>query len=125
MQHIAVCAVRTTGCGLLFALALGSAAAQDAPAPVKRPFELPPSADLHYELQARQRGFGLKGDAIVSWRAGDGKYAVSAESRVPVLGTITDNRSSGAVDAAPSSGRAPGGRFSSQGATMPKPGCSR
>ena len=91
-----------TGCGLLLAFALGSAAAQDASAaPVhgKRAFELPPSADLNYELQARQRGFGLKGEALVTWRAGDGKYSVSAESRVPLLGTITEDRSSGAVDA--------------------------
>jgi len=73
--------------------------AQDGPAGIKRPFELPPSADLNYELQARQRGFGLKGEAIVSWRAADGKYSVTAVSKVPVLGTITDDRSSGAIDA--------------------------
>ena len=92
MQHSAV---RHAGCGLLLALTLGTAGAQDAPAAIKRKFELPPSADLHYELQARQRGFGLKGEAIVTWRAGDGKYAVSAESKVPLLGTITHDRSSG------------------------------
>lgn len=97
--------LRQTGLGLLLAGALGGALAQDAPtaqaarAAAKRPFELPPSADLHYELQARQRGFGLKGEAIVTWRAGDGKYSVSAESKVPLLGTITDDRSSGAIDA--------------------------
>jgi hypothetical protein len=85
--------------GLLLALACASAIAQDGPAGIKRPFELPPSADLIYELQARQRGFSLKGEAVVSWRAGDGKYSVSAESRVPVLGTITNDRSSGLVDA--------------------------
>ncbi|WP_409268444.1 DUF3108 domain-containing protein [Massilia sp. BHUDP2] len=96
MQHSAV---RYAGCGLLLALTLGTAGAQDAPAAIKRKFELPPSADLHYELQARQRGFGLKGEAIVTWRAGDGKYAVSAESKVPVLGTITHDRSSGTIDA--------------------------
>jgi hypothetical protein len=78
---------------------MGSACAQDAPANVKRLFELPPSADLNYELQARQRGFSLKGEAIVTWRAGDGKYAISAESRVPMLGTITADRSSGTIDA--------------------------
>lgn len=101
MQHSAVrhSAVRQAGCGLLLALTLGSAGAQEAPAAIKRKFELPPSADLHYELQARQRGFGLKGEAIVTWRAGDGNYAVSAESRVPVLGTITQDRSSGTIDA--------------------------
>lgn len=91
--------VRHTASSLLLALALAPAAAQDGPAATKRPFELPPSADLNYELQARQRGFSLKGEAIVTWRAGDGKYSVVAESKVPVLGTITDDRSSGAVDA--------------------------
>ena len=87
------------GLGLLLAGAIGAATAQDAPASAKRAFELPPSADLHYELQARQRGFSLKGEAIVTWRAGDGKYNIKAESKVPVLGTITDDRSSGAIDA--------------------------
>lgn len=96
MQHTVL---RQAGCGLLLALLLGSTSAQDAPAAIKRKFELPPSADLRYELQARQRGFGLKGEAIVTWRVGDGKYAVSAESRVPVLGTITHDRSSGTIDA--------------------------
>lgn len=99
MHHIAP---RHAGSALALALALGlanAAAAQDAPAPTKRKFELPPSADLRYELQARQRGFGLKGEAIVTWRAGDGRYAISAESRLPVLGTITHDRSSGTIDA--------------------------
>jgi hypothetical protein len=91
--------LRPACCGLLLALTLGGAAAQDAPVAIKRPFSLPPSADLNYELQARYRGFSLKGEAVVTWRAGDGKYAVSAESRVPVLGTITEDRSGGAVDA--------------------------
>ncbi|VXB62833.1 DUF3108 domain-containing protein [Massilia sp. 9I] len=92
-------AVPKSAAALLLALALGPAGAQDSPAAVKRAFELPPSADLHYELQARQRGFGLKGEAIVTWRAGDGKYSVNADSKVAVLGTITEDRSSGAVDA--------------------------
>ncbi len=90
---------RHAGCALLLALGIGTAGAADAPGAVKRAFELPPSADLHYELQARHRGFSLKGEAIVTWRAGNGQYSVGAESRVPVLGTITDDRSSGAVDA--------------------------
>ena len=90
-------AVKQDG-ALLFALAFGPAAAQDAPPPIKRQVELPPSADLHYELQARQRGFSLKGEAIITWRAGDGKYSASAESKVALLGTITEDRSSGTVD---------------------------
>lgn len=86
---------------LLAAASLGAGAQDAAPShpAVKRPFELPPSADLSYDLSARQRGFSLKGDALVTWRAGGGKYSVKAESRVPVLGTITEDRSEGAVDA--------------------------
>jgi hypothetical protein len=85
--------------GLLLALMLGSAGALEAPAAGRRAVELPPAADLVYDLHARQRGLSLKGEAIVNWRAGEGRYSVSAESRLPILGTITENRSSGAVDA--------------------------
>lgn len=90
---------RRAGVLLALALSMGSAWAQDGRPNPKRPFELPPSADLSYDLNARQKGFSLKGDAIVTWRAGDGKYSVQAESRVPLLGTITEDRSQGAVDA--------------------------
>jgi hypothetical protein len=66
---------------------------------VKRPFDLPPSADLTYSISARQRGFNLNGDALLTWRAGEGKYSVSAESHVALLGKLTENRSTGVVDA--------------------------
>jgi len=97
--------IRQAGLGLGFALTLalaGHAGAQDAqpahPA-IKRAFELPPSADLNYDLSARQRGLSLKGDATVTWRAGDGKYDVKVDSRVAILGTLLENRSQGAIDA--------------------------
>ncbi|WP_296952158.1 DUF3108 domain-containing protein [uncultured Massilia sp.] len=87
--------------GAAFVLALGANAhaADDEHPSVKRQFDLPPSADLAYTISARQRGLALNGDATLTWRAGDGKYAVSAESRVAVLGKLTENRSSGAIDA--------------------------
>lgn len=66
---------------------------------IKRPFDLPPSADLTYSIGARQRGFNLNGDALLTWRAGEGKYSVSAESHVALLGKLTENRSTGSVDA--------------------------
>lgn len=94
--------IRHVGVALALAFALGAASAQAAtpahPA-VKRAFELPPSADLQYDLAARQRGLALKGDATVTWRAGDGQYDVRVESRVAILGTLLDNRSKGAIDA--------------------------
>lgn len=90
------------GTGLLLAFTLGSASAQSAhPAhpSIKRAFELPPSADLIYDLAARQRGLALKGEATVTWRAGDGKYNTRLQSRAAILGTLTDDRSEGTIDA--------------------------
>ena len=83
--------------GLLAALlALGVVA--QAAAPAKRAVELPPSADLAYDLAAQQRGFGLKGEATIAWRAGDGKYDVNVEARVPLIGKLTEYRSHSTVD---------------------------
>ena len=85
--------------GLAAVLALGCGAAATAPAaPAKRAVELPPSADLAYALNAQQRGFGLKGDALITWRAGDGKYDVNVEARAALLGKLTEYRSHGSVD---------------------------
>lgn len=73
------------------ALAAGSSAGNP-------PFELPPSADLSYQVAAQQKGFALRGEALLSWRASAGTYSASAESRVPLLGKISDNRSHGTID---------------------------
>jgi len=78
-------------------LALGPGA--HAAAPVKHAVELPPPADIAYELNAQQRGFGLKGEALIAWRGADGKYEVNVEARVPLIGKLTEYRSHGAVDA--------------------------
>ncbi|QOL51868.1 DUF3108 domain-containing protein [Massilia litorea] len=78
----------------LLALGLGVQAA----APVKRAVELPPPADIAYELNAQQRGFGLKGEALIAWRGGDGKYNVNVEARVPLIGKLTEYRSHGVID---------------------------
>jgi hypothetical protein len=84
--------------GVLLAAIAGGAWAADEHPSVKRPFDLAPSADLTYDLSARQRGFSLAGEALITWRAGDGKYSVSAESRVSLLGKLTENRSQGTID---------------------------
>jgi hypothetical protein len=80
------------------AILLAQGAAAQAAAPVKRAVEMPPSADLAYELNAQQRGFGLKGEALIAWRGGDGKYNVNVEARVPLIGKLTEYRSRGAID---------------------------
>jgi hypothetical protein len=81
----------------LLAAAFGGAFAEEHPA-LKRPFELPPSADLSYSITAQQKGITLNGEAVITWRAGDGKYLVNAETRAALLGKITENRSEGAID---------------------------
>ena len=84
--------------GSLAAATLALACAAQAAAPVKRAVELPPPADLAYELNAQQKGFGLKGEALIAWRGGDGKYEVNVEARVPLIGKLTEYRSHGTVD---------------------------
>jgi hypothetical protein len=84
----------------LLAAAAGGAGAAGHSAAVKHPFELPPSADLSYRVAAQQKGFSLSGEALITWRAAPaGKYSASAESRVALLGKISENRSQGAIDA--------------------------
>lgn len=79
----------------VLAIHMGVAAA----APAKHAVDLPPSADLAYELTAQQRGFGLKGDAQIAWRADEGKYDVNVEASVSLLGKLTEYRSQGTIDA--------------------------
>jgi hypothetical protein len=84
---------------MLAALAnVNARAAPDEHPVVKRAVDLPPSADLTYSISARQRGFNLNGDAILTWRAADNKYSINAESRVALLGKLSENRSQGTVD---------------------------
>ena len=82
--------------GVVAALLAASVAAQAA-GPARHAVELAPPADLAYELAAQQRGFGLKGEATMTWRAGDGTYEVEVEARVPLIGKLTEYRSRGAV----------------------------
>ena len=76
---------------------LAATADKDHPS-VKRAFSLPPSADLVYSIKARQKGMSIGGDAVVQWRAGDGKYSIATESHAGIFGKILENRSEGAVD---------------------------
>lgn len=98
--------LKMAGAGLLLAATMAAAGAADERADdrpadhpsIKRPFNLPPSADLSYSIRARQRGFSLNGDALINWRAGEGKYSANTESSVALLGKLTEDRSSGTID---------------------------
>ncbi|MES2151802.1 MAG: DUF3108 domain-containing protein [Pseudomonadota bacterium] len=79
--------------------AAGMALAQAAEHPaVKYAVDLPPPADLSYLIKARQSGFSINGEALISWRVADGKYALLAETRATLLGKVMENRSEGAID---------------------------
>lgn len=83
---------------LAIAFGAGTAGA-DEHVSIKRPFDVPPSADLSYKLDARKKGISLSGDALVSWRASDTKFSVTSTARASILGKILDNRSEGVIDA--------------------------
>lgn len=89
------------GAALLLAAACSAPASAQAAerVAIKRPFDLPPPAELHYSVRLNQKGFTLDGTAKVEWRAGDGAYSVHAESRAPIFGKLLENRSEGKIDA--------------------------
>lgn len=86
--------IRTALTGAALALTV---AASHAAAPA-RAFDLPPPADLKYAIKAEQKGLALDGEANIKWRAADGRYTLSSESRASILGKILENRSEGVVD---------------------------
>lgn len=80
-------------------LAATAALAQALERPViKRPVDMPPPADLAYKIAARQKGITLGGEALISWRTGEGKYSVNNVSKAQILGKILENRSEGVID---------------------------
>ena len=85
------------GTGAALALALAGSLAAEHPA-LKRAIDLPPSADLSYRIEARQKGITLGGEALVVWRVGGGKFSATNVSKAQILGKILDNRSEGVID---------------------------
>jgi hypothetical protein len=93
LLKITACAALLTA--LLAAVTVASAAEHVA---VKRPVDVPPSADLSYSIKARQKGFSLSGDASISWRLTGAKYTLRADTRAALFGSILESRSEGAID---------------------------
>lgn len=79
------------------AMACGGAGAAERVA-VKRPVDLPPSVDLSYTIKARQKGFSIGGDALVSWRVTGASYTLHSDTRAMLFGSIMENRSEGLID---------------------------
>lgn len=89
--------IKRLAAGALLTMAAALAQALEHPV-IKRPVDVPPSADLAYKIAARQKGITLGGEALISWRATDGKYSVANTSRAQILGKILENRSDGLID---------------------------
>lgn len=66
----------------------------------------PPAAQLQYQIKAIQRGFPLKGEALIQWRWQDnrqdpratGSYQIASETKVVLLGKILETRSEGRLN---------------------------
>lgn len=89
--------LKQLACGVLLAATLGGAGAADHIA-FKRPVDVPPSVDLNYSIHARQKGFSLSGEALINWRVTGARYALHADTRAMLFGSILENRSEGLVD---------------------------
>lgn len=64
----------------------------------KRPFNLAPSADLHYAVKATYSGIPISGVALIKWQNAKGKYSVVAETRAQLLGKVLESKSEGGID---------------------------
>jgi hypothetical protein len=82
---------------LAFAFAMPAAHAQEAPVQ-KHKFNIPPSAELSYQIRAKQSGFPLEGNAMVHWTVSGKRYSVANEARASLFGKVLDSKSEGEID---------------------------
>ncbi|WP_028101507.1 DUF3108 domain-containing protein [Pseudoduganella violaceinigra] len=78
-------------------MAAASASAADYPV-AKRASSLPPQADLSYSVKGSNHGLPLMGTGTISWRHGDGQYALLTEARSSLFGKVIEQRSEGTLD---------------------------
>ncbi|WP_053195319.1 DUF3108 domain-containing protein [Herbaspirillum hiltneri] len=97
------CVLSRLLCALLLCVTAATSslalAADPAQHPVlKRKVNLPPSADLHYNIEAKQSGLQVTGESTVKWSNANGKYSVVAETRAMLVGKILEATSEGDID---------------------------
>jgi hypothetical protein len=97
-KHLTGAALLAAGLSTALATALAATPAGAAHVAVKRPVDLPPSADLSYTIQARQKGFSIGGEAVVNWRVSGATYTLRSDTRAKLFGSIVENRSEGVID---------------------------
>ncbi|MBI1891099.1 MAG: DUF3108 domain-containing protein [Burkholderiales bacterium] len=82
----------------VFALMIAASAWSQNHPVIKRPFDLPPSADLSYLVKAKQGGFMLDGASSLKWQFADNKYSIKTETRAMILGKVHSATSEGSID---------------------------
>lgn len=83
----------------MLAFSFCNASANEAEHPAeKRKFNLPPSANLSYSIQAQQSGLQLSGNAVWKWTATDNTFKIDTETRAILVGKILDAKSEGEID---------------------------
>lgn len=65
----------------------------------KAKISFPPSADLSYSIQAKQKGMPIEGDAVMRWSMTGNSFSISNEARAMIVGKILDTKSEGLIDA--------------------------
>lgn len=60
--------------------------------------DLPPSADLSYSIQFKQKGIRLEGESRVHWHVNNGKFTLHTESSSKLIGKILDAKTEGFID---------------------------
>jgi hypothetical protein len=79
-------------------LALQPALAQNVSKNASRKINPPPSADLDYTINAKQKGLALNGSSHVRWHTDGQQYAIVTETRASLVGKILDAKSEGTID---------------------------
>lgn len=96
MKPIEKNTVKRIACAAMTCAALCAALPAFAKEPPKT--DLPPSADLRYNITAKQSGFNITGNATVKW-FNDGKnYRIFADTHAMIIGKILEASSEGAID---------------------------
>lgn len=86
----------------LFLLLLSTVMPARAEGEARPAMNLPPPAELHYSIRAKQSGISIGGEASVNWQLtalnGEQKYIIQTETRASWIGKILEASSRGHVD---------------------------
>jgi hypothetical protein len=85
---------------LTCSLAAGAAFTVDAHAQsvVKYRVDVPPSNQLDYSIQSRQKGISLDGSAVMQWTVADGKFTATNTVRAMLFGKILEAQTEGRIE---------------------------